>query len=131
MILDTTFLLDLKDGDRDAFMKAVTLYENSVVQRIALPSVWELQYGAEYTQSEEELRKVRNLLVMYPLVELTEETARLGAELLATADRAAGGDSGIDTEDALIAAVGTHSNEPVLTRNETDFTRLGVDVETY
>lgn len=131
MILDTTFLRDLTDGDQDAFLKAVTLYEDNIVQRIALPSVWELQYGAEYTQSEEEVRKVRNLLVMYPLVELTEETARLGAELLAQADRDSEGESGIDTEAALIAAVGKHSNEPVLTRNEPDFSQLGVPVETY
>lgn len=66
-----------------------------------------------------------------PLFELDEATAKRGGELLAEADRAAGRDSGIDNEDALIAAVADQVTEPVLTRNETDFERLGVDVETY
>ncbi|MFB6228146.1 MAG: hypothetical protein ABEH88_06155 [Halobacteriales archaeon] len=31
----------------------------------------------------------------------------------------------------LVAAVADEYNEPVLTRNATDFRQLGVDVETY
>ena len=131
MILDTSFLLDLKDGDTDAFSKATELYDSGVVQRVALPSVWELHYGAAYADSDEELRKVQNLLSMYPQVELDEHLATRAAELLATADREAGGTSGVDNEDALIGAVGEHFGESVLSRNETHFDRLGVDVETY
>lgn len=131
MILDTSFLLDLKDGDPNAFETAIALYDDDIVQRIALPSVWELQYGATFADSEDEIRTVRNLLLTYPLFEFDEATAKRGGELLAEADRAAGGDSGIDNEDALIAAVADQVTEPVLTRNETDFERLGVDVEQY
>lgn len=132
MILDTSFLLDLKDGDPDAFSKATELYDAGVVQRVALPSVWELYYGAVYADSDEELRKVQNLLLTYPQVDLDERLARRGAELLAAADREAGGASGVDTEDALIGAVGEHLREPVLTRNVDDFERLpDVEVETY
>lgn len=131
MILDTSFLLDLKDGNPEAFEKGIELFENDVVQRVSLPSVWELYYGVEYTESEEELRKVQNLLLMYPLFGLDEATAQRGGELLAQADRTAGGDSGIDNEDALIAAAADYVNEPVLTDNVDDFERLDVDVETY
>lgn len=131
MILDTSFLLDLKDGDPDAFSKATELYDSGVVQRIALPSVWELHYGAAHADSDEELRKVQNLLTMYPQIELDEHLATRAAELLAAADREADGASGVDAEDALIGAVGEHLREPVLSRNATDFDRLGVDVETY
>lgn len=131
MILDTSFLLDLKDGDSDAFEKGISLYDTNVVQRIALPSVWELQYGAEYADSADEVRRVRNLLLRYPLFELDEATARRGGELPAQADRAAGGDSGIANEDALIAAVADQVDEPVLTRNGEDFEDLGVEVVTY
>lgn len=131
MILDTSFLLDLKDGDEDAFERAIDLYDRNIVQRVAMPSVWELHYGAVYTESEEERRRVRNVLLMYPPVAVDKEMARRAAELLAEADRRAGGDSDVDNEDGLIAAVAEQFDEPVLTDNERDFDRLGVAHETY
>jgi predicted nucleic acid-binding protein len=96
-----------------------------------MPSVWELHYGVAYSQSEEERRRIQNLLLMYPLVSIDERTAKTAAELLAAADRRAGGDSGVDNEDGLIAAVAERFGEPVLTDNVKDFKRLGVDFETY
>jgi len=131
MILDTSFLLDLKDGDESAFDRAVTLYESGTVQRVAMPSVWELHYGAAYADSDAERRRVRNLLSMYPPVAVDEETARCAAKLLAAADRREGGESGVDTEDGLIGAVAEGFGEPVLTRNVDDFDALGVTYETY
>lgn len=131
MILDTSFLLDLKDGQQAAFAKAMELHEAAVVQRVAMPSVMELHYGAAYTQSEAEYRRVRNLLLMYPVVSIDESTARRAADLLAAADRQADGESGVDTEDAVIGAVADHCGEPVLTANVADFQALGVAVETY
>ena len=131
MILDTSFLLDLKDGNEDAFDRAVDLYDRDIVQRVAMPSVWELHYGAAYTESEAEHRRVRNILLMYPPVAIDEETARRAAELLAEADRRADGSSGVDNEDGLIAAVAERFGEPVLTDNKRDFARLGVAYETY
>lgn len=131
MILDTSFLLDLNDGDTDAFERAVEMYDRGTVQRVAMPSVWELHYGASYTGSAEKRRRVRNLLLMYPLVGVDEETARRGADLLAAADRDEGGDSGVDTEDGLIGAVAAGLGEPVLTDNAREFRTLGVEFETY
>ncbi|MDS0258273.1 PIN domain-containing protein [Haloarcula sp. S1CR25-12] len=131
MILDTSFLLDLKDGDEAAFDRAVALYDRGVVQRVAMPSVWELHYGAAYTDSADERRRVRNLLLMYPHADIDQETARRGAELLARADSGAGGANGVDTEDGLIGAVADRLGERVLTDNVDDFDRLGVEYETY
>lgn len=31
MILDTSFLLDLKDGNQDAFEKAIEMYDNGII----------------------------------------------------------------------------------------------------
>lgn len=131
MILDTSYLLDLKDQNQAAFETGIELYDAGVVQRVAIPSVMEMHYGAAYTESEDERRRVRNLLSMYPIVDVDESTARRAAELLAAADREAGGDSGVDNEDGQIAAVAERFDEPVLTRNVKDFERLGVAVETY
>lgn len=111
---------------------AVELYDTGVVQRVAMPTVWELNYGAVYSTSEDERRRVENLLRMYPLIELDKSTALRAGELLAEADRAAGGDSGVDNEDGLIAAVADRYGEPVLTDNAKHFERLpGIQVETY
>lgn len=131
MILDTAFLLDLKDGDPDAFGAAVELFDAGVVQRVALPSVWELQYDVTYSGSAAEERVVRNLLRMYPIEPLTESVVKDGASRLADVDREVGGTSGVAIEDALIGAVGVDLDEPVLTRDVDDFGRLGVAVETY
>ena len=131
MILDTSFLLDLKDGDDAAFQRATAFYERNVVQRVPTPVVAELQYGVAYAESEEEHRRVRNLLLMYPVVDLDEATARRAGDLLAAADLAADGDSGVDTVDGFVAAVAAQYDEPVVTANERGFDALGVAVETY
>lgn len=132
MILDTSFLLDLKDGDGDAFEKAVESYDAGVVQRVAMPSVWELHYGAVYVGDDDEYRRIENLLQMYPLVDIDKPTALRAAELLAEADQDADGDSGVDTEDGVIGAVADRFDEPVLTANVEHFERLpGIRVETY
>ncbi|USZ68620.1 PIN domain-containing protein [Halorussus salilacus] len=132
MILDTSFLLDLKDGKQDAFEKATELYDSGVVQRVAIPSVMELQYVASIVQSDDEQRRVRNLLQMYPLVPVDKRTALRAGALLAEADRRYGGTSGVDNPDALIGAVAERFGEPVLTDNVDDFARLpGIEVETY
>lgn len=132
MILDTSFLLDLKDGKRDAFDEAVELYDSGVVQRVTAPSVMELQYGAVLVRSEDERRRVQNLLQMYPIVPVDEPTALRAGKLIAEADRQHGGDSGVDNPDAVIGAVAARFGEPVLTDNVDDFSKLpDVEVETY
>jgi tRNA(fMet)-specific endonuclease VapC len=131
VILDTSFLLDLKDGNPDAFGQATRLYEEGTLQRIAVPSVMELQYGATFVDSDDERRRIENLLTMYPVVPLRTATARRAGELLARADRAEDGASGVDNEDALIAATAERVGEPVLTRNTDDFRLLGVETESY
>lgn len=68
-----------------------------------------------------------------PPVPIDENIARLAAELLGRADRQAGGpmQSGVEANDAYIAATARAYSEAVLTRTTEDFERLGVEVETY
>jgi predicted nucleic acid-binding protein len=130
VILDTSFLIDLFDGQRDAFEKGLELSENQIVQRVPSPVVVELSYGASFG-AEDERRRVQNALRMYPVVAQDETIADRAGQLLARADVAAGGESGIDTVDPMVAAVAEHYDEPVLTANVDDFEALGVDVEPY
>lgn len=127
MILDTSFLLDLKDRDSEAFQKGVEMHERT--QRIVLVTVAELYFGVEYTESEEERRRVENLLSMYPVIVPRDATARRAGELRAHAVREHDRDVGI--ADAFIGAVADLHGEPVVTDNVADFDALGVDVEPY
>jgi predicted nucleic acid-binding protein len=90
----------------------------------------ELSYGVEFG-GDEERRNVRNALRMYPVVEQDETMAHRAGQLLARADRKAGGESGIEKADLMVAAVSDVYDEPVLTDTLVDFAALGVDVETY
>jgi hypothetical protein len=130
VILDTSFLIDLFDGQQDAFEKGLELSEARIVQRVPAPVVVELSYGAEFGRKEER-RNVRNALRMYPIVEQDETIAHRAGQLLARADHQAEGESGIDKVDPMVAAVADIYDEPVLTANIEHFGRLGVDVETY
>jgi predicted nucleic acid-binding protein len=130
MILDTSFLIDLFDGQRDAFEKGKQLSEEGTVQRVPAPVVMELSYGAAFGD-EDERRAVRNALRMFPIIEQTDQIAQRAGRLLARADIEAGGQSGIDKVDPMVAAVADRHDEPVLTANVDDFQALGVAVETY
>lgn len=133
MILDTTYLIALLEREQPAFEKGMDLYRNGVATRVSMASVFELFYGAAVVLDDEERRRVRNVLMGYPPVPIDEEIARLAAELLGRADRQAGGpmQSGVEANDAYIAATARAYSEAVLTRNTDDFERLGVEVETY
>lgn len=130
MILDTSFLVDLFDGRDDAPQKGVEPSESEQIRRVPGPVVTELSYGAAFGD-EAEVRRVQNALQMYPVVEQDENTARRAGELFAAADERAGGESGVGTVDAMVAAVADLHGEPVLTDNVGDFDGLGVRVERY
>lgn len=130
MILDTSFLIDLFDGRRAAFEKGLEFKEAGTIQRVPAPVVMELSYGAGFGD-ERERRNVQNALRMYPIVEQDEHIARRAGELLATADREAGGESGVDKVDPKVAAAADLYGEPVCTANVRDFEVLGIDVVTY
>ena len=130
MILDTSFLIDIFAGQERAFEKGLELSEANIVQRVPTPVVMELAYGAEFGD-EQERRNVQNALRMYPVVEQNEQIAHRAGQLLAMADQAGDGETGIDKVDPMVAAVSDIYDEAVLSANVEDFDALGVAVETY
>nr|WP_282594784.1 PIN domain-containing protein [Halomarina salina] len=118
-------------GDDGAFRVGVDLRERNVVQRVPAPVVAELSYGVAIEGTDEERRRFENAMAMYPVTAQTRELARDAGELLARADRDAGGESGVGMVDAMVAAVGDAVGEPILTDNIRDFERLGVETESY
>ena len=131
MILDSSYLFDLMDGVPAAVEIGHELTANGEVQWLPAPVVAEVYYGVAYTSSEDERRQVQNALLGYPRIDVDEEIARTASTLLAEADGAAGGTSGVETNDAYIGAIADVLDDAVLTANPTDFEALGVDVETY
>lgn len=133
MILDTSYIFDLMEGDPDAHQKGRELTDSEEVQWLPAPVVAEVYYGVRYAKGEDERREVKNALLGYPRVDIDEEIARTASSLLATADRKSGGvgESGVETNDAYIGAVADVLGQPVLTANPADFEALGVAVESY
>lgn len=118
-------------GDDAAFQRGIELADSGEVQWLPAPVAMEAYYGAMTARSETTEAEVRSRLLGYPRVEIDDEIGRVAAQLLATADDAADGDSGVGPQDAYIAAVAEVLGDRVLTANVDDFRALGVPVETY
>lgn len=131
MIIDSSYLFDLMAGDDDAFSKGVELVERGEMQWLPTPVVAEAYYGVATAGSDTTEQEVRNRLLGYPRVSVDDEIARVAGELLAEADDTVGGDAGVGSNDAYIAAMASVLDDAVLTDNVDDFETLGVPVETY
>ena len=129
MLLDTAFLIDLMNGDEGAVEKARELERGLVQQRLSSMTLFELYYGvARSTRSEDEREAVENVLASKPIqpadAAVMRKAGRLSGELMNEGNA-------VDDGDVVIGATAAVVEEPVLTRNEADFERLDVAVETY
>ena len=129
MLLDTSFLIDLMNGDEDAVEKARELESDLVQQRLSSMTLFELYYGvARATDSEAEREKIEQVLESKPVhpadSAIMRKAGRHSGELMNDGNAVADGDM-------IIGMTAEVVDEPVLTRNVDDFERLGVDVETY
>jgi tRNA(fMet)-specific endonuclease VapC len=129
VLLDTTYLIDLMNGDEAAVEKARELEANLVQQRLSAMTLFELYHGiARSGKAEAERREVENVLASKPVhpadATVMRKAGRLFGRLMNEGDAVADGD-------VIIGATAEIVDEPVLTRNDADFERLGVAVETY
>lgn len=129
MLPDTSFLIDLMNGDEDAVGKARELETELIQQRLSAMTLFELYYGiARSGQSGEEREKVENVLASKPIqpadTAVMRKAGRLSDELMREGNAVGDGD-------VIIGATADVVEEPVLTRNVEDFERLDVEVETY
>ena|SRR3989338_1301392 len=130
MILDTSFIIDLMETDKDALDRHRELIEKNETYRISSAAIFELWSGVGHSKkSEEEKIKVLTALVGISTVSLTATMAEKAGEIHGTLSKEG---RAIDNIDAMIAATALHENESVLTRNVKHFTRVrGLKVETY
>lgn len=124
MIVDTAYVLDLLDGDREAFETGRELVAGPTPLKIPTMVIVELFVGYSATDDEDEAREVENALGGHPVVELDELIARRAGAIA--------GRTGLDFGDAVVGATARQLDEPVLTRNVDDFERIdGVDTVSY
>jgi len=129
MLLDTTFLIDLMNGDGGAVDKARELERDLVQQRLSSMTLFELYYGvARASDSPDERERVETVLESKPVHPADTVVMRKAGRL---AGRLANDGTPVDDGDVIIAATADVVDEPVLTRNVDDFERLGAAVETY
>lgn len=132
MILDSSYLFDLIRDDSAAFQKGVELVEVGEVQWLPTPVVAEAYYGVFVSGSDRTEAELRNRLLGYPRLDVTEEVARTAGKLLVrAAEENADRRGNPGANDAYIGAMSEVLDDRVLTENTTDFEKLGVDVETY
>jgi predicted nucleic acid-binding protein len=129
VLLDTSFLIDLMNGDADAIEKARELETELVQQRISSMTLFELYYGiARATESKAEREMVEGVLASKPIhpadTAVMRKAGRIAGELRNEGTPVGDGD-------VIIAATAAVVDEPVLTRNVEDFERLDVEIESY
>lgn len=117
------------NGDDGAVETARELESNLVQQRLSAMTLFELYYGvARADDSAAERRTVEEVLASKPVhpadTAVMRKAGRLAGELQNDG-------TPVEDGDVIVAATAEVVSEPVLTRNVDDFSRLGVDIETY
>jgi predicted nucleic acid-binding protein len=129
MILDSTFLIDLMNSDEGAIALATEIESGNEPQRIPAQVVYELYVGVGYTdQAFVEVGKIRNVIVDRPVVETTEQIAKIAGRMDGQLRREG---QRVAANDVIIGATAKRFDEPVVTNNVGDFERLDVSVKTY
>ncbi|MEZ3115186.1 PIN domain-containing protein [Halobaculum sp. MBLA0147] len=124
MIVDTSYVLDLLGGNREAFEAGEELVGGAKALKIPTMTIVELFVGYGATGDEDEAREVENALRGHPVVEMDQLIARRAGTVA--------GRTGLDFGDAVIGATAIQLDEPVLTGNVTDFETIdGVEITTY
>lgn len=129
MILDTTFLVDVANGDErvEDLVADVDASGAAMVTTTTIMELWEGIHRADST--ERERRTVEALLNDVREVPFDRDCAMTAGEIHATLVSAG---NPIDVEDVMIGATALVHDVPVLTRNVSHFERIdGLDVVSY
>jgi len=129
VILDTSFLVDVLRGD-DAVVEWERRLDGETLGLVTSVSVMELWEGIQLADaSSEERAAVRTLLEGLVDVAFDRPAAMRAGQLNAVLRRRG---EPVAVEDVMMGAVALERDEPVLTRNASDFERLpDLEVVTY
>ena len=130
MILDTSFIIDLMDGDEPALARKRKIEENKESYRVAAPTIFELWSGIfSSSMPDKEKSKVFTALSEINTIQIGRTSAEKAGEIHGSLVKKG---QPIDSIDCMIASVALLENEILLTRNTKHFTRIsGLKVEGY
>jgi hypothetical protein len=130
MIEDTSFLIDLLNGDDDAAAILELIERENRPEKVSAITALELHEGIERSRKPAaEKRKVLGVLDSKHVIAADHSVMKHAGEL---SGRLITEGQQIDREDCIIAATAIQENEPVVTRNDSHFERvLNLDVRTY
>jgi len=127
MILETTFIIDLMNGNPEAIEKIKQINET---QFITTPTIFELWSGiAQSKKPVQEKKKILAVLESQLVLNLDKESSEEAGEIDGTLIKEG---QQIDPEDSMIAGIAKAYGEKILTRNVSHFDRIkGIEIETY
>jgi predicted nucleic acid-binding protein len=130
MILDTSFLVDVMNGDPSALSQVDRIEADNTEQVVPAMTLQELYIGVGASElPERERRKIASVVEARPVLPTSAEIARkagtIDGQLRSDGQR-------INVGDATIGATGVVREEPVLTGDPEHFERIpGLDVVGY
>lgn len=133
-LFDTTFLIDLLNGDKGAERLAHSVDEEKSLAAISAITVHEYLLGVHLAHGsdkavEDKLSEARRDLERFEVIPLTRETVEVSARIHASLIRE-GKQIGIN--DVYIAATAAKFNLTLVTRNKLHFERIkGLHMESY
>ncbi|HLC32614.1 MAG TPA: PIN domain-containing protein [Candidatus Nanoarchaeia archaeon] len=130
MIIDTTVLIDLMNGDRETHNKIRELELRGEPCKVTTLSVFELRRGVPLSEDEsQEKQKITEVLQGQTILPLDIASVEIGGVLSGLLQKQGKSIGGIDT---IISGIALAHKEKVLTRNVKDFSKVpGLHVETY
>ena len=131
MILDTNYLIALRDSDERAKAKANELESAGLLLRLPSIVIWELYFGVGAgTDTIANQQAYEKLIANKPVAPLDGNLARRAGILMGT-HRASDTKPDLDPGDSIVAATGLKYDEPVVT-DDGDFEAVeGLHVESY
>lgn len=130
MIQDTSFVIDVLNGDSDAEAVLELVERENRPEKVASITSLELYEGVQRSQKPERekqavLRVLDSKHVIAADHSIMNHAGEISGQLVGEGVR-------IDREDCVVAATAIQEDEPVLTRNASHFERVpNLDVETY
>jgi len=124
VILDSCFLIDLLADDAGAVAKLDEIHD----ERLVVPTLVYTEVGIGIDPTTATGQQFDDILDDIPLVSYDSEAARRAVDI--QRDLAKNGDA-IGAVDAMIAGIAVARDEPIVTRNASEFARAPVRVTPY
>lgn len=133
-LFDTTFVIDLINGDKGAEKLARTVDEEKSLAAVSVITMHEYLLGVHLAHAgekafEERLSSARNDIERFDVIPMTRETVEVSASMHASLIR---GGTQIGINDVYIAATAMMYNLTLVTRNKSHFEKIkGLSIEGY